>query len=110
MSININRSFNNSTGLNSLLDNVSPEFENGCDIISHSRYCTDIDFQEMLQEANCNICIVNLNCLNMKTRFEQLRYFWLTQTSFHKYHVLHYKLRVLTNILTWHSTKYLDIP
>ena len=50
--------------LNSLLDNVSPEFENECDIISHSKYCTDVDFQEILQEANCDICIVNLNCLN----------------------------------------------
>ena len=43
----------------SLTDNISPELDNGCDIISQSRYCIDVDFQEMLQEANCNICIVN---------------------------------------------------
>ena len=55
-----------------LLNNVSPEFENECDIISHSKYCTDVDFQEILQEANCDICIVNLTCLNLKTRFDQL--------------------------------------
>ena len=41
-------------------------------IISHSKYCTDVDFQEILQEANSDICIVNLNCLNLKTRFDQL--------------------------------------
>ena len=51
MAINMHRSFINNTGLNennclnSLLDNVSPEFENECDIISHSKYCTDVDFQ-----------------------------------------------------------------
>ena len=50
----------------SLLDNASPEFENEYDIISHSKYSTDVDFQEMLQEANCDICIVRLNCLNLK--------------------------------------------
>ena len=36
---------NESNCLNSLLDNVSPEFENECDIISHSKYRTDVDFQ-----------------------------------------------------------------
>ena len=65
MPININRSFINNTGLNesnclnSLLDNEF-EFENECDMISHSKYCTDADF----------ICIVNLNCLNLKTMFD----------------------------------------
>ena len=107
----MHHSFINNTGLNennclnSLLDNVSPEFENECDIISHSKYCTDVDFQEMLQEANCDICIVNLNCLHLKTMYDQLSYFWLTQTDFHKYHVLHYKVHALTNILTWNSTE-----
>ena len=114
MVININRSFINNTGLNesnclySLLDNVSPEFENECDIISNSKYCTDVDFQEILQEAHCDICIVNLNCLNFKkNRFEQLKLFL---EDFHKYHVLHYNVHALTNILTWHSTHYLYIP
>ena len=61
MAININSSFINNTGLNennclnSLLHNVSPEFENECEIISHSKYCADVDFQEALQEANCDI-------------------------------------------------------
>ena len=72
----MHRSFINNTGLNennclnSLLDNVSPEFKNECDIISHSKYCTDVDFQEILQD---DICIVN--CLNLKNRFDQLKLF-----------------------------------
>ena len=115
MAINIHRSFINNTGLNennclnSLLDNVSPEFENEC-IISPSKYCTDVDFQEILLEANCDIYIVNLNCLNLKTRFDH-RYviFGGHIHTFHKYHVLHYKVHVLIIILTWHSTQYLDI-
>ena len=54
MSINMHRSFIYNTGLNennclnSLLDDVNPEVENECDIISHSKYCTDVDFQEIL--------------------------------------------------------------
>ena len=62
----------------------------------------------MLQEENGYICIVNINCLNLKTRFDQLKLF-LADTDFHKYQVLHYKVHTLTNILTWHSTQYLDI-
>ena len=79
MAININRSFINNTGrnenncLNSLLVNVSTEFENECDIISHRTYCTDVDIQEILQETHCYICIVNLNCLILTTRFYQLK-------------------------------------
>ena len=81
MAININRSFINNRGINekycvnSLLDNVSPGFENACDIISHSKYCTDIDFPEMLLKANCDICIDKLNCRNLKTRFDQPKLF-----------------------------------
>ena len=56
MAININHSFINNTCINennclsSLLDNVSPEFENECNIISYSKYYNDADFQEMLPE------------------------------------------------------------
>ena len=42
-----------------LVDNVSHDF----DIISYSKYCNDVDFQVVLQETNCDIYIVNLNCL-----------------------------------------------
>ena len=53
--ININRSFINNTDvnedncLNNLFDNVNHEFENEF-IISHSKYCNDVDLKEMLQE------------------------------------------------------------
>ena len=97
--------------LNSLLDNVSPELENECDIISHSKYCTAVDFQEILQEANSDICIVNLNSLNLKTRFDQLKLCLadtdiLSQISCITLQCIH----ALTNILTWYSTQYLNIP
>ena len=81
MAININRSFMNNTGLNennclnNLLNSLSPELENEIDTISHSRYCNDTDFQDILQQTNCEICILNLNCLNLKTRFDKLKIF-----------------------------------
>ena len=58
MAININRSFINNTGLNennclnSLLHNVSPEFQNECEIISHSKYCTDVNFKKYYKKQN----------------------------------------------------------
>ena len=58
MVINMHRSFINNTDLNeskclnSLLDNVSPELKNECDIISHSKYCTDVDFQEIYRKQS----------------------------------------------------------
>ena len=39
--LSITQGLNENNGLNSLLDNVSLEFENECDIISHSKYYTD---------------------------------------------------------------------
>ena len=72
MAININHLFINNTCLtedncvNNLLDNVSHEVDNEFCIISHSKYCNDVDFKEMLQETNSEICILNLNCLNLR--------------------------------------------
>ena len=76
MEININRSFINNTGLseNNCLDNVNHEFDNEFNIISHSKYCNDVDFKEMLQEPTSEICILNLNCLNLKPGQISLKY------------------------------------
>ena len=65
-----NTGLNENNCLNSLLDNVSPEFQNEC-----GKYCTDVDFEEMLHKANCDICKVNLNYINLKTRLDQLTLF-----------------------------------
>ena len=88
MAININRSFINNTDLieynclNNLLDNVSHEFNNEFNIISHSKYCKDVVFKEMLQETNSEICILNLIWLNLKTRLDKLKIF-LADTDSH---------------------------
>ena len=56
MAININHLFINSAGLNendclnNLLDNVSHELDNEFNIISHSKYCNDVDFKEMYRK------------------------------------------------------------
>ena len=92
------------------MSNVSPEFENECDIISHSKYSTDVDFQEILQEANCDICIVNLNCLNLKTRFDQLKLFLADTDILSQISCITLQGTCFDEHLTWHSTQYLDIP
>ena len=46
-------------------------------------YCNDVDFKEMLQETNSEMfCILNLNCLNLKTRLDKLKIF-LADTDSH---------------------------
>ena len=88
MAINIHHWFKNNTGfnenncLNNMLDNVSHKFDNALNIISHSKFSNDIDFKEMLQETNSEICILNFNCLNLKTRLDKLKIF-LADTDSH---------------------------
>jgi len=81
MAININRSFMNNTGLNennclnNLIQSLSPESENELDLLSETKYYSDIDYRNLLKQTNCNITILNLNCLNLKTRFDHLKLF-----------------------------------
>ena len=90
ITINMNRSIINNTGLNennclnNLLDNVSYEFDNEFNIISHSKYCNDVDFKEILQETNLDICILNLNFLNRKTLLDKLKIFLADSDSHSK--------------------------
>ena len=115
MAININHSFINNTGLNentclnNLLDNVSHELDNEFNIISHSKYCNDIDFIFMLQETNSEICILNLNCLNLKTRLDKLEILLANTDSHSKISCITLQGTCLTSILTWHSIQYVDI-
>ena len=80
MGVNINRSFMNNTGLtdqnclNNLLHVLSPDLENEPEIIDHSKYYNDNDFRNLLQSGS-EISILNLNCLNLKTRFDKLKLF-----------------------------------
>ena len=82
MAVNINRSFMNNTDLteqtclNKLLQNMSPELENETETIHHSMYYSDTDFRNVLhQQTKNDIIILNLNCLNLKTRFDKLKLF-----------------------------------
>jgi len=81
MAINIDRSFMNNADLNvnnclvNLINSISPDSENETNLIKHSIYCNDSDFRTMLQTTNSEINIINLNCLNLKTRFDKLKLF-----------------------------------
>ena len=81
MAININRSFMNNTGLNennclnNLVQSLSPDMENEIDMLNETRYYNNIDYRNLLQNTNSNITILNLNCLNLRTRFDNLKIF-----------------------------------
>ena len=79
MAVNINRPFMNNTGLNenncfsNLIHHISPNIENEIDIINHSTYYNDDDFKDVLKNTKSELRILNLNCLNLNTRFDLLK-------------------------------------
>ena len=81
MAVNINRPFMNNTGLNenncfsNLIHHISPNIENEIDIINHSTYYNDDDFKDVLKNTKRELRILNLNCLNLNTRFDLLKLF-----------------------------------
>lgn len=81
MAINLNRPFINNTGLDkdncliNLIQDISPELENETTTLEHSRYCSDVDFQEVLQYTHGEMVILNLNCQNLGTKFDKLKLF-----------------------------------
>ena len=75
-------SFIHNTGLTEenslvhLLDAIySPQEENGTDIIEHSKYYDDIDFNNALQSYNSKISMLILNCQSISAKFDKLKLF-----------------------------------
>ena len=111
MAVNINRPFMNNTGLNvnncfsNLIHHISPNIENEIDIINHSTYYNDDDFRDVLKNTKSELSILNLNCLNLNTRFDLLQLFLVDVeiNSLTKLIVLYYKVLVLTKIRTFYT-------
>ena len=74
-------SFIHNTGLTEenslvhLLDAISPQEENEADIIEHSKYYDDIDFNNALQSYNSKISMLSLNCQSISAKFDKLKLF-----------------------------------
>ena len=74
-------SFIHSTGLTEenslvhLLNAISPQEENEADIIEHSKYYDDIDFNNALQSYNSKISMLSLNCQSISAKFDKLKLF-----------------------------------
>ena len=74
-------SFIHNTGLTEenslvhLLDAISPQEENEADIIEHSKYYDDIDFNNALQSYNSKISMLSLNCQSISAKFDKLQLF-----------------------------------
>ena len=58
-----------------LLDAISPQEENEADIIEHSKYYDDIDFNNALQSYNSKISMLSLNCQSISAKFDKLKLF-----------------------------------
>ena len=74
-------SFIHNTGLTEenslvhLLDAISPQEENEADIIEHSKYYDDKDFNNALQLYNSKISKLSLNCQSISAKFDKLKLF-----------------------------------
>ena len=72
-------SFIHNTGLTKensllhLLDAISPQEENEANIIEHSKYYDDIDFNNALQSYNSKISMLSLNCQSISAKFHKLK-------------------------------------
>ena len=77
----VNIKYKNNTGLNenncfsNLIHHISPNIENEMDKINHSTYYNDDDFKDVLKNSKSELSILNLNCLNLNTRFYLLKLF-----------------------------------
>ena len=58
-----------------LLDRISPEMENEASLIEHSKYYNDVDFRDVLHNANSKISILSLNSQSINAKFDQLKLF-----------------------------------
>ena len=60
-----NIGLNEENSLSHLLDKISPEIENETDLLEHSKYYNDVDFKNVLHNANSKISMLILNCLSI---------------------------------------------
>ena len=74
-------SFIHNTGLTKenslvhLLHAISPQEENEADIIEHSKYYDDKDFNNALQSYDSKISMLSLNCQSISAKFDKLKLF-----------------------------------
>ena len=61
--------------LSHLLDQISPEIENETTVIEHSKYYNDVEFKNVLQNANSKISMLSLNCQSINAKFDKLKLF-----------------------------------
>ena len=74
-------SFIHNTGLTEenslvhLLDTLSPLEDNEADVIEHSKYYDDVDFNNALQSYNSKISMLSLNCQSISVKFDKFKLF-----------------------------------
>ena len=70
-----NIGLNEENSLSHLLDKISPEIGNETDLIEHSKYYNDVDFKNLLHNANSKISMLSLNCQSINAKFDKLKFF-----------------------------------
>ena len=58
-----------------LLDTLSPLEDNEADVIEHSKYYDDVDFNNALQSYNSKISMLSLNCQSISAKFDKFKLF-----------------------------------
>ena len=61
--------------LSHLLDQISPEIENKTNVQIRNTYYNDVEFKNVLQNANSKISMLSLNCQSINAKFDKLKLF-----------------------------------
>ena len=70
-----NMGLNEENSLSYLLDKICPEIKNETDLPEHSKYYNDVDFKNVLHNANSKISMLSLNCQSINAKFVKLNFF-----------------------------------
>lgn len=70
-----NANVNESNSLVDLMQSVDPKNENEIDVLKHSKYYNDKEFKKTSVKINGELRILNLNCCDLKSKFDQIKIF-----------------------------------
>ena len=71
-----NTCLNENNCFSNLIHHISLNIENEIAVINHSTYCNNDDFRDVLKNTKSELSILNINCLNLNTRFDLLNLFF----------------------------------
>ena len=84
-----NDGLNENNSLLHLIDTFNSDIDEEVSMFEHSRYYNDTEFIHMLRDQQSKLCILNLNCQSLNSKFDELSlyiYNLLQRSAYRYYH------------------------